>query len=145
MALEALRTRQLTSIRDYCHRAGANAPLVCIPIAGADENVWGLVFIYEFPFMSMNEQHIQLLAVLGAHIGDYLTCRDSTLSRRSPQREMVSNRHPLRSRSHANGSGSVIDTGSFDSLIDMDTDVVPANMSSAASGRSSSRMDAVSL
>lgn len=75
MVLDAIITGTLTSVREERLAAGEHGPLACVPLVDVDGRVWGAVVIHEMPFISLHEEHLALLAVLGGRVGDWLAER----------------------------------------------------------------------
>ena len=75
MVLDAIITGTLTSVREERMAAGERGPLACVPLVDVDGRVWGVVIIHEMPFISLHEEHLALLAVLGGRVGDWLAER----------------------------------------------------------------------
>jgi polysaccharide biosynthesis protein PelD len=71
----ALQECCLMSIRDILERQpdAHDGPLVAVPIVDVNRGVHGIVVIEDMLFLSMQEENLRLLAVIGGHIGDMLS------------------------------------------------------------------------
>lgn len=73
---EALKTRYVTSINMTNNNAMvAGGALVVIPLVDVYRKIWGLVVVNEMPLFSLEENTMDLLAVLGGSIGDLIKRR----------------------------------------------------------------------
>jgi hypothetical protein len=74
MVRQALREGCLVSVRDVLERqsAGREGPLVAVPINDVNGCIHAMVVIEDMLFLSMQEENLRLLAVIGGHIGDML-------------------------------------------------------------------------
>ncbi len=76
MIVEALKRTCLISVKDgFKSERADESPLVVIPLFDVSNKLWGLVSVHEIPFAALNEQNLNLLAVLGGHIADVFTER----------------------------------------------------------------------
>ena len=78
---EALRTKQLTCLRpeDTGPRSEDSEPirmskalLAALPLVDVHGRVWALVTVQQMPFMALSQDHLNLLAVIGGHMGDLM-------------------------------------------------------------------------
>jgi hypothetical protein len=69
---EALRSGRLVSVKSFAEEEVGSRLLVAVPLVDVDGRVRGVMAISEMQFISFNEDTLQLLAVLGAHVGDLL-------------------------------------------------------------------------
>jgi hypothetical protein len=71
----ALREGCLMSIRDVLDQPpeAHEGPLAAVPIIDVNRYVHGMVVIEDMLFLSMQEENLRLLAVIGGHIGDMLS------------------------------------------------------------------------
>jgi polysaccharide biosynthesis protein PelD len=74
MVRQALREGCLVSVRDVLERQPADreGPLVAVPIIDVNACIHAMVVIEDMLFLSMQEENLRLLAVIGGHIGDML-------------------------------------------------------------------------
>lgn len=88
LLVEALKTKQLTCIRPDSAApprpaAGAlmeesgpvrisEALLAVIPLVDVHGKMWGVVTVQALPFVALSRDHLNLLAMLGGHMGDLL-------------------------------------------------------------------------
>ena len=65
----------LVSVRDIIERQEIieNSPLAVVPLIDVNDRIHGLVIIEDMLFLSMQEENLRLLAVLGGQIGDMLS------------------------------------------------------------------------
>jgi polysaccharide biosynthesis protein PelD len=98
----ALREGCLMSIRDILDQTpdAHEGPLVAVPIIDVNRCVHGMVVIEDMLFLSMQEENLRLLAVIGGHIGDMLSLAsirggdaDSAHFMRETQRAILNFRH----------------------------------------------------
>jgi hypothetical protein len=98
----ALREGCLMSIRDVLDQLpdAHEGPLAAVPIIDVNRCVHGMVVIEDMLFMSMQEENLRLLAVIGGHIGDMLSLAsirggdaDSAHFMRETQRAILNLRH----------------------------------------------------
>lgn len=78
---EALRARQLTRMVTDDGVGPRGVALCALPLIDVTGRLWGIVAIYRLPFLAYQPQHMNLLSVLGAHIGDLLAAREGASSR----------------------------------------------------------------
>jgi hypothetical protein len=71
MIEEAIRSGKLVSA-DPDLPMRQDMPLLAIPLTDISGRVWGLAAVYDMAFMSFTEETMNLLAVVGGHIGDIL-------------------------------------------------------------------------
>jgi polysaccharide biosynthesis protein PelD len=92
----------LMSIRDVLEQApeAHEGPLAAVPIIDVNRCVHGVVVIEDMLFLSMQEENLRLLAVIGGHIGDILslaaiqgTDADSAHFMRETRRAILNFRH----------------------------------------------------
>jgi hypothetical protein len=70
----ALKTRNVTSIQT--HEEGADHEiLVVVPLVDVFQNIWGVIIINEMSMFAMQDNTLDLLALLGGHIGDLVQRR----------------------------------------------------------------------
>jgi hypothetical protein len=71
----AIQEGCLMSIRDVLEQApeAHNGPLAAVPIIDVNRCVHGVVVIEDMLFLSMQEENLRLLAVIGGHVGDILS------------------------------------------------------------------------
>jgi hypothetical protein len=50
-----------------------NSPLVAVPLMDVNGRIHGMIVIEDMLFLSMQEENLRLLAVIGGHIGDMLS------------------------------------------------------------------------
>jgi hypothetical protein len=72
---KAVREGCLMSVRDVLEQQAQarKGPLVAVPIIDVNECIHGIVVIEDMLFLSMQEENLRLLAVIGGHIGDMLS------------------------------------------------------------------------
>jgi hypothetical protein len=72
MVLQSVQRACLISVRDILDRkeAAAVGPLAVVPLIDVNERIHGVLVIEDMLFLSMQEENLRLLAVLGGHIGD---------------------------------------------------------------------------
>jgi hypothetical protein len=65
----------LVSVRDIVERQEVieNSPLAVVPLIDVNDRIHGLVIIEDMLFLSLQEENLRLLAVLGGQIGDMLS------------------------------------------------------------------------
>lgn len=78
----ALRTGHLSCVQDLAHTVSAEGdghtgPLCAIPLTDVSGRLWALLRVHQMPFLAFQGEHLNLLAVLGGHLGDLLAARDS--------------------------------------------------------------------
>lgn len=71
---EALGAGCLTSLRAEAD-ANTAGVIAVVPLIDSFGHVHGVVSIHEMPFFALRQSTFDLLAVLGGHVGDILTCR----------------------------------------------------------------------
>lgn len=69
---EALRTRQVVSVRSFAGSGSGSALLAAVPLVDGQQRPWGVVAVAEMEFASFNEDTLRLLALLGAEVGEAL-------------------------------------------------------------------------
>ena len=98
----ALREGCLMSIRDVLDQPpdAHTGPLAAVPIIDVNRQVHGMVVIEDMLFLSMQEENLRLLAVIGGHIGDMLSLAtirgadaDSANFMRETQRAILNLQH----------------------------------------------------
>jgi hypothetical protein len=81
LLVEALRARQLTCIRpedtatakEGGGDSGSEKTLIAaMPLIDVHGHLWAVVVVHAMPFEALNREHLNLLAVLGGHLGDLL-------------------------------------------------------------------------
>lgn len=83
MLMQALRTRQLTCIRpddplapqpseEEAPQIQSQMLLAVIPLGDVHGRLWGVVTVQAMPFEALSREHLNLLAVIGGHMGDLL-------------------------------------------------------------------------
>lgn len=72
MIMDALATRELTSVREERAASRGAAPLACVPLVDAGDRLWAVILVHEMPFVAMSDDNMKLLAVLGGRVGDWL-------------------------------------------------------------------------
>jgi hypothetical protein len=72
MVLQSVKRACLISVRDILDRkvAAAAGPLAVVPLIDVNDRIHGVLVIEDMLFLSMQEENLRLLAVLGGHIGD---------------------------------------------------------------------------
>ena len=72
MVLQSVQRACLISVRDILDRkeAAAAGPLAVVPLIDVNERIHGVLVIEDMLFLSLQEENLRLLAVLGGHIGD---------------------------------------------------------------------------
>ncbi|MGA9539238.1 MAG: PelD GGDEF domain-containing protein [Desulfobacterales bacterium] len=72
MVLQSVQRACLISVRDILDRkeAAAAGPLAVVPLIDVNDRIHGVLVIEDMLFLSMQEENLRLLAVLGGHIGD---------------------------------------------------------------------------
>jgi polysaccharide biosynthesis protein PelD len=75
MVRQAMTQGCLVSIRDVMERKAStqNSPLVAVPLMDVNGRIHGMIVIEDMLFLSMQEENLRLLAVIGGHIGDMLS------------------------------------------------------------------------
>lgn len=75
MVIQAVREGCLVSVRDVIDRREVltDAPLAAVPLVDVNNRVHGILVIEDMLFLSLQEENLRLLAVLGGQIGDMLT------------------------------------------------------------------------
>jgi hypothetical protein len=75
MVRQALKDGCLVSLRDVMERQAStqNSPLVAAPLMDVNGGIHGMIVIEDMLFLSMQEENLRLLAVIGGHIGDMLS------------------------------------------------------------------------
>jgi hypothetical protein len=98
----AIQEGCMMSIRDVLEQAPETheGPLAAVPIIDVNRCVHGIVVIEDMLFLSMQEENLRLLAVIGGHIGDILslatiqgTDADSAHFMRETRRAILNFRH----------------------------------------------------
>jgi hypothetical protein len=98
----ALQEGCLMSIRDVLDQPpdAHTGPLAAVPIIDVNRHVHGMVVIEDMLFLSMQEENLRLLAVIGGHIGDMLSLAtirgadaDSANFMRETQRAILNLQH----------------------------------------------------
>ena len=67
LVLQAARLGEVVSLRDARHARGA---LAAVPLVDSAGRVHAVVAIHDLPFVAFHAESLELLAVLGGHIGD---------------------------------------------------------------------------
>ena len=82
-----ISTRSLVTARDVVDGSG---PLAAIPLEDIDRTLRGILIVHEMPFMAFTHEHLNLLAVLGAHAADLLRLAETVArSEGSLERDFV--------------------------------------------------------
>jgi hypothetical protein len=102
MVIQAVREGCIVSVRDVLDRRGelANGPLAAVPLIDVNGRTHGILVIEDMLFLSLQEENLRLLAVLGGQIGDMLalaashtgTDADSARFVRETQRAVLNRR-----------------------------------------------------
>ncbi|QEA39297.1 hypothetical protein FGL86_09565 [Pistricoccus aurantiacus] len=71
---ECLHRGQLVGLNDFLE-AEANTPLCAVPLVDIREHVHGVVAVMDIPFVDFHDGQLQLLSVIGAHLGDLFSAR----------------------------------------------------------------------
>ncbi len=74
LLVRSLKTRQLASVvpsKEIRERA-ESAILAIIPLEDIHGKLWGVIAVYAMPFIAFEQEHLRLLAVIGAHMADML-------------------------------------------------------------------------
>ena len=74
-----LEEGSLVSVRDIIDRQAAmeDSPLAVVPLIDVNERIHGVLIIEDMLFLSLQEENLRLLAVLGGQIGDMLALASS--------------------------------------------------------------------
>jgi hypothetical protein len=72
MISESVRRREVISVRPDGGGAARGGPLVVVPLVTAENEVLACISIVDMPFVSLNKEVLQLLAVLGGRVADLL-------------------------------------------------------------------------
>jgi polysaccharide biosynthesis protein PelD len=75
---EALKSGHVTSIQNFDEDLGQEI-LVVIPLIDVYQNIWGVVIVNEMPMFALQENTLDLLSLLGGHIGDLIQRRTEAL------------------------------------------------------------------
>ncbi len=76
---EALRTGCVASIKmENDHAIVDGGVLVVIPLMDVYQKIWGIVAVNEMPLFALQENTLDLFAILGGRIGDLIKRRDET-------------------------------------------------------------------
>jgi polysaccharide biosynthesis protein PelD len=72
---QAMQEGCLMSVRDVLEQPveARDGPLVAVPVVDVNRCIHGIVVIEDMLFLSMQEENLRLLAVIGGHIGDMLS------------------------------------------------------------------------
>lgn len=79
LLVRALKERRMVSVqpdpRPGLRPPGAGGPavLAAVPLMDALGKVWGVLAVQEMPFLAFHQDHLNLLGILGGHIGDLLS------------------------------------------------------------------------
>lgn len=74
---EAFKTGCVTSLQNIDEELGQDI-LVVIPLIDVYRKIWGMVIVNEMPLFALQERTLDLLALLGGHIGDLIQHRTET-------------------------------------------------------------------
>ncbi|MBR9879396.1 MAG: hypothetical protein GYB17_07785 [Gammaproteobacteria bacterium] len=74
MIQACLERGQLVSLRDVV-TASLDAPVAVIPLIDLDERIHALLLVLDLPFIDMDEGQMQLLAIIGASLGEMIARR----------------------------------------------------------------------
>jgi len=83
MVRMALQAKTLVSVRPDSTMARTSKLLAAIPIVDVHERSWGLLVIRNMLFIAFHDENLQLLSILGGHIGDLLTAGPGLSSSRN--------------------------------------------------------------
>lgn len=71
---EAFKTGCVTSIQNIDEELGSDI-LVVIPLMDVHQKIWGMVIVNEMPMFALQENTLDMLSLLGGHIGDLIQRR----------------------------------------------------------------------